>query len=420
MRLINVEAFLDPTQKIQVLKHFNGEELREIRYATLSHCWCAAGLAGELQLKELDEFTPEAVQGLRNRPGYQKIVKSCSLAREQGLEWLWVDTCCIIRENESDLSEAVNSMYRWYRNSEICFAYLHDVKSSLPTEPNIEMFPTPKGWPTWFSCSWTLQELLAPRHVHFFDQDWQLIGDKAKLAHELTRITGIPVNVLTNGLPHSDDPCRPSAAQIMSWAAGRKTRTREERAYALMGIFEVHMPTKYGESDMAFHRLQVSIIKQYNDHSIFAWSGKSRPGSVLADDPSYFQESANVVRLDPCDAFIRECPAEAKESIEDHEFFKVTEKGVEIWLPITFGHDSELRPCVQAKLACCQNGELVTLNLVSVLSDVIYSRGFGSFSPLYEDLMFERIYLALNDRAESSHSIGVAGYVPQQPFLLCP
>jgi len=426
MRLINVEALLDlATQKNGVLKRFNDEELGGIRYAALSHCWCAAGIAGELQFKELDKFTPETVQGFRNRPGYQKIVKSCSLARERGLGWLWVDTCCIIRENESELSEAVNSMYRWYKNSEICFAYLHDVKFSLPTEPNVGMFPTPKGWPTWFSCSWTLQELLAPRHVHFFDQDWRLIGDKAELTHELTRITGIPVNVLTSGLPHPDDPCRPSAAQIMSWAADRKTCTREDRAYALMGIFEVHMPTNYGESDKAFRRLQVSIIKEYNDHSIFAWS-RSRPGSVLADDPSYFKGSADVVRLDPCDAFIRECPGH-KEYIEDHEFFKVTEKGVEIWLPITFGHDSELQPCVQAKLACCpesQNRELVTLNLVSVLSDVIYSRGIGNFSPLYEDLTFERIHLALNDnnyvenRAESSHSVGVAGYGRFVPQLL--
>ncbi|KIM50924.1 hypothetical protein SCLCIDRAFT_1225001 [Scleroderma citrinum Foug A] len=418
MRLINVEAFLGlAAQKIEVLKRFNDEELRGIRYAALSHCWCAKGLAGELRFKELDKSTPETIQGLRNRPDCQKIVESCSLAHKRGLEWLWADTCCIVRENKSELSEAINSMYRWYKNSEICFAYLHDVKYSLPTEPNIGMFPTPKGWPTWFSCSWTLQELLAPRHVHFFDQDWRLIGDKAKLAHKLTRITGIPVNVLTNGLPHPDDPCRPSAAQIMSWAADRKTCTREDRAYALVGIFGVHMPTNYGESDKAFHRLQVSIIKEYNDHSIFAWSGKSRPGSVLADDPSYFQGSAEVVRLDPCVAFIRQCPGD-KEYIEDHEFFKVTEDGVEIWLPITFGCDSEHQPCVQAKLACClesKSGELITLDLVSVLLDPPYSRGFGKFSLLYKDLAFDRIRLTLKDdytenRAESSHTVGVPRY----------
>ena len=424
MRLINVKAFLDldsqndPQNK--VLKHFNDEELREIRYAIMSQCWCAAGLTREMQFKELNEATLETMRDLRNHPGYQKIVESCLLTREEGLEWLWVDTCCIMRESKTELSEAVNSMYQWSRRSEICFAYLHDVKFPLPPEPDIEMFPTPNGWPKWFSCSWTLQDLLGPRIIRFFDQDWYLIGDKAKLAPKLADITGIPANILTNGLPHPDDPCRPSAAQIMSWAADRKATTREDRAYALMGIFEVHVPTKYGEHERAFHRLQVSIIKEYNDHSIFAWFGRSRPGSILADDPSYFRESADVVRLDPYDAFIRECPG-ANEHVEDHEFFEVTERGVEIWLPIILGHDASSQHRVQAKLACCresQNGELVTLNLMpSLLSNTVYLRSFGSFYPLSEDLTFEKLHLALDDNFALSQYTGAVGwhkrFVPQ-------
>ena len=415
MRLINVNVLLDldsqndPQSK--VLKSFNDEELRGIRYTIMSHCWCAAGLTGEMQFKELNEATLETVLDLRNRPGYQKIVKSCLLTREEGLEWLWVDTCCIMRESKTGLSEAVNSMYQWYRRSEICFAYLHDVRFPLPPgEPDTEMFPTSNGRPKWFSCSWTLQDLLGPRVVRFFDQDWHLIGDKEKLAPKLTGITGIPADILINGLPHPDDPCRPSAAQIMSWAADRKASTREDRAYALMGIFEVHMPTKYGEHEHAFHRLQVSIIKEYNDHSIFAWFGKSRPGSILADDPSYFRESADVVRLDPCDAFIHECPG-ANEHVEDHEFFEVTEKGVEIWLPIILGHNASSQHCVQAKLACCresQHGELVTLNLTSEPPNTIYFRDFGTFYPHSKDLTFEKLCLALDDNysKKSSPSTG--------------
>ena len=416
MRLINVKAFLDMdgqnNTKNNVLKDFNDEELHGIRYAVMSHCWCATGLAKEMQFKELNEAVLKTVQDLRNRPGYQKIVKSCLLTREEGLEWLWVDTCCVMRESQTELSEAVNSMYQWYRNSKICFAYLHDVKVSFPTGSDTEMFPTSNGWPKWFSCSWTLQGLLGPRVIHFFDQDWRPIGDKYKLASKLMEITGIPVDVLTNGLPHPDDPCRPSAAQIISWAVDRKASTREDRAYALMGIFEVHMPTKYGEHENAFRRLQISIIKEYNDHSIFAWFGKARPGSILADDPSYFRGSADVVKLDPCDAFIRECPG-AKEYVEDHEFFEVTEEGVEIWLPIILGHDASSQRCVQAKLACCREktGELVTLNLTSGLPDTICFRGFGTFYPQSKDQTFEKLRLALDDNysKKSSQSTGAVG-----------
>ena len=416
MRLINVKAFLDFGSEDDhgntVLKCFNDEELRGIRYAIMSHCWCAAGSVGEMQFRELDEATFETVRDLRNRPGYQKIVESCLLTHKEGLEWLWVDTCCIMRESETELSEAVNSMYQWYRNSEICFAYLHDVKFPLPPEPNTEMFPTSSSLPQWFSCSWTLQELLGARVIRFFDQDWHLIGDKDKLAPKLADITGIPADILTNGLPHPDDPCRPSAAQIMSWAADRKATTREDRAYALMGIFEVHMPTKYGEHERAFYRLQVSIMKEYNDHSIFAWFGKSRPGIILADDPSYFRGSADVVKLDPCDAFIRECPG-ANEYVEDHEFFEVTKEGVEIWLPIILGHDASSQPCVQAKLACCRDKteELITLNLLSGLPNTLYFRGFGTFYPESKDLTFEKLCLALGDNysKKSSQSTGAVG-----------
>ena len=416
MRLINVKAFLDLDLQnffqSDVIRHFGDEELCGIQYATMSHCWCTAGLAEEIQFKELvelNEATLETMRDLRNRPGYRKIVESCSLTRKEGLDWLWVDTCCIMRESKTELSEAINSMFQWYRGSEICFAYLHDVKFPLLTRPGTEISHTSNDWSTWFSCSWTLQDLLGARVIHFFDQDWHLIGDKDELTPKLTEITGIPEDVLANGLPHPDDPCRPSTAQIMSWAANRKATIREDRAYALVGIFEVHMPTKYGENENAFRRLQMSIIKEYNDHSIFAWFGKARPGSILADDPSYFRGSADVVRLDPCDTFIRECPG-ANECIEDHEFFEVTEEGVEIWLPIIFGHDSSFQRRVQAKLACCresQNGELVTLNLLSRLPNTCI-RGFGPFYPHSKDLTFEKLRLALNDNdfKKSSQSCG--------------
>ena len=134
----------------------------------------------------------------------------------------------------------------------------------------------------------TLQELIAPTNVQFLNRDWQNIGDKTTLAPTLHNITGIPEDILIHGL----DGNRPCVAQIMSWAANRKTTRVEDRAYSLMGLLDVNMPMLYGEGKKAFHRLQLEIIRASNDQNIFAWySIKVHPGgSILADDPSFFKE----------------------------------------------------------------------------------------------------------------------------------
>ncbi|KIM66753.1 hypothetical protein SCLCIDRAFT_62188, partial [Scleroderma citrinum Foug A] len=228
------------------------------------------------------------------RGGYRKILDSCEQARKDGYRWLWVDTCCIDKRSSAELSEAINSMYRWYENAKVCYAYLHDVPGpSFPTASDDERYPDFSGWPEWFSRGWTLQELIAPSNVQFFNINWQSIGDKRMLALTLRNITGIPEDILTHGL-HGNRLC---VAQIMSWAARRKTTRVEDRAYSLMGLLEVNMPMLYGEGKKAFHRLQLEIIRASNDQSIFAWDCSAddrQPGSVLADDPSCFQSCSGM------------------------------------------------------------------------------------------------------------------------------
>jgi len=107
-------------------------------------------------------------------------------------------------------------MYRWYKNSKICYAYLHDINgSSFPTAHNDERYAESKGWPEWFLCGWTLQEMIVLRDLQFFNRDWHLIGDKRTLAPTLETITGVSQDILKNGLSSN----RPCVAQIMSWAA---------------------------------------------------------------------------------------------------------------------------------------------------------------------------------------------------------
>ncbi|KAI6000059.1 heterokaryon incompatibility protein-domain-containing protein [Pisolithus albus] len=236
-------------------------------YAILSHRWGAEVSYKEMTgLMKLEEQKRVEV---RQRAGYRKIIESCKQAMKDEYKWLWIDTCCIDKRSSAELSEAINSMYRWYQNAQVCYVYLNDVdQSTFPTQQDKSKFDKSNGWPEWFVRGWTLQELIAPKRVEFFNKDWVHIGNKQRFAPTLERTTGIPSKVLTSGLAGK----RLSVAQIMSWAAERKTTRVEDRAYSLMGLFGVNMPMLYGEGKRAFQRLQLEIIRGFTDQSIFAWN----------------------------------------------------------------------------------------------------------------------------------------------------
>ncbi|KAF2185713.1 HET-domain-containing protein [Zopfia rhizophila CBS 207.26] len=218
-------------------------------YAILSHRWGDE----EVSLQMIQE-TPEP-EGLRDREGYKKILKCCEQAASVGFEYIWVDTCCIDKTNNVELTEALNSMFHWYRESQVCYAYLSDVPSNEDPRAENSQFCKSK----WFTRGWTLQELLSPLYVIFFGQDWKEIGTKA--------------------------------TQRMAWASKRETAKIEDQAYCLMGLFGVNMPMIYGEGENAFQRLQLEIMKTSDDQSIFAWSGRSdKEGrGLLAISPREFQ-----------------------------------------------------------------------------------------------------------------------------------
>ncbi|KAI6014927.1 heterokaryon incompatibility protein-domain-containing protein [Pisolithus marmoratus] len=296
MRFIDVVTMLDiktsfdegkeVPRTTKVLKEFYGPGLAKKKYAILSHCW-GVEEEGEQEvlfedMKQLLITNDEERKKIRGRTGYEKIVDTCRQAQKDGLEWVWIDTCCINKESSSELSEAINSMYKWYANAKLCYAYLRDTLGDSWTK-QIESTATPK----WFSRGWTLQELIAPKVVCFFDQKWQWIGEKAGLADALSEITRIPEEVLKEGFQEAlNSPYHsPSVAQIFSWAADRTTTREEDRAYSLLGLLGVHMPMLYGEGKNAFRRLQLEIIRTSNDQSIFAWGYQREFGwssSILA------------------------------------------------------------------------------------------------------------------------------------------
>ncbi|KAI6150127.1 heterokaryon incompatibility protein-domain-containing protein [Pisolithus thermaeus] len=386
MKLLDIEAVLNRDKGIQQARHKSQvmKELDDITtsYAILSHRWGAEvsyeEMIGVMKMEE------EEREEVRQRHGYQKIIKSCEQAKKDGYKWLWIDTCCIDKRNSSELSEAINSMYRWYQNAQVCYAYFNDVgESTFPTKRDNSKFDKSNGWPEWFVRGWTLQELIAPKQVEFFSKNWVRIGDKQSSAWELEEITGIPCDVLTNGLAAQ----RLSVAQIMSWAANRKTTRVEDRAYSLMGLLGVNMPMLYGEGKKAFQRLQLEIIRVSSDHSIFAWGPWMwQTDSVLAKDPSDFRGCGTIRRLEPVEfvdilrrkyiegeglddidsrARRQHKLAALRGALDSHQFHTLTvsNAGIQVFLPIVSSHDSPFH--LRAILACTRNGDLVTIALVS-------------------------------------------------------
>ena len=280
-------------------------------YAILSHVWDDR----EMSFQDLVALCSECGSSDANPRDHvpSKIRNACVLAANHGYQWLWADMCCIDKTSSSDLSEAINSMFRYYSLASVCYAYLRDVPSTSLTR---DAFHSGDFWSSaWHQRGWTLQELLAPKLVVFVSSNWKVIGSKAEHANLLHQITRIPVGVLRL----EQDLADVDVSQRMSWAAPRKTTRPEDEAYSLMGIFGINMSILYGEGRKAFYRLQEEIMKTSVDTSLFLWGrvasladlryhSRSRPSKhdhhspdayLLAPSPSCFDSVREDVRFNP-------------------------------------------------------------------------------------------------------------------------
>lgn len=265
-------------------------------YAILSHTWGDE----EVSFKEMKKG------GSESKKGYEKITFCAKQARSDGYDFFWIDTACINKKSSSELSEAINSMYKWYENAGVCYAYLIDV------EGEFDKVTFQKS--RWFTRGWTLQELIAPREVKFYGQEWGFLGSKREqLSGIIQLITGIQDEYLLGRFLGNA-----TVATRMSWASNRSTTRTEDIAYSLLGIFGINMPLLYGEGDKAFIRLQEEIIKNSTDESIFMWTSPNtrilwdynlrfdmnwpwtgKPdfadtSGILAPSPAYFRNSALI------------------------------------------------------------------------------------------------------------------------------
>ncbi|KAK1655153.1 hypothetical protein BDP81DRAFT_477100 [Colletotrichum phormii] len=227
---------------------------------------------------------------IARKKGWRKIQYFCRLALQQGYKYAWVDTCCINKQDFTELTEAINSMFKWYARSSVCYAYLSDVGVDGVSLQQSQ----------WFTRGWTLQELIAPTRVDFFDKDWNYIGSQADLCDIIQERTNIDKSILVAGSGRVEGLLTTiPVARRMSWASGRTTKREEDLAYCLLGVFGVKMPLLYGEGNRAFIRLQEEIIKETNDLSIFAWSAPTDSPlgyfGILAMSPSVFETAIDIV-----------------------------------------------------------------------------------------------------------------------------
>ncbi|KAK3616053.1 hypothetical protein LTR56_026217 [Elasticomyces elasticus] len=197
------------------------------KYVIASHRWFddAEATFGDIQKR----------QNTKKR-GYAKVEAFARYIRDNIplVKWLWIDTCCINKDSAAELSEAINLMFRWYREAELCLAYLADIKA-VEDKTGFQQSE-------WFRRGWTLQELLAPRAVVFVTEAWQVVGNKG-----------------------ASSSGRNIAHQKLKWIEDRKTTREEDMSYALYGIFDITLGANYGEGlEGARRRLMAAINQRYN------------------------------------------------------------------------------------------------------------------------------------------------------------
>ncbi|KAK4962836.1 hypothetical protein LTR10_000463 [Elasticomyces elasticus] len=286
-RLINVESLR--------LEQFS--TITVPAYAILSHRWSADEVL----------FSDWHCSKKESKTGWAKIKGACRKAQQDRIPYLWVDTCCIDKSSSSELNEALNSMFAYYRNARVCYVYLFDVPDSCVLRDKDYPFGTGSllhrtftamQGSQWFTRGWTLQELLAPSKVLFFSAGWEKLGQLDEMAKIISIITRIDISALD----HSKAISAYSYAQRLSWAARRQTTRQEDEAYCLLGILDTSLEIKYGVGLGAFYELQRKLLESgTGDDSLFAWTPRHHlsKNRFFATCPADFEEAGDIVCLRP-------------------------------------------------------------------------------------------------------------------------
>jgi heterokaryon incompatibility protein (HET) len=351
MRLLNCR-----TKK---LEEFIGSAIPH--YAILSHTW-------EDEEVLFNDIAQDNVDYKAKR-GWYKIEKSCEQSLRDGLNYVWADTVCIDKSSSAELSEAINSMFKWYRNSTICYAYLCDL-------PEFDLEES-----RWFTRGWTLQEMIAPKELWFYDRNWAIQGSKSALLEKLQDITGVDITALRGGSLRFF-----SVAKKMSWASKRQTIREEDIAYCLLGVFDISMPLLYGEGSKAFIRFQEEIIKEYDDESLFAWRSTTlgHTSGLLAPSPAAFSLSANIV---PC---LTRAPMPTISAP-----ITVTSRGIRLEAPVEKFDEAKATYLIRLNCKPVSFERSNGIRVGIIVAHVQHSQGYPSSVSIYGRIHPDRFHLFL-------------------------
>lgn len=285
-----------------------GSRMPDEPYAILSHRWTDYEITYR-QYRDLDKSSLRRQVPQDHASGLSKILWGCHMARLDNIRYFWIDTCCINRNNEDDqteLSSSIMSMWKWYHEAATCYAYLSTISSTAAeVAKDVWAFTTRRVAEykyfgdrvpiEYFTRGWTLQELLAPRRVMFFNAQWAFIGTRLQLVEQVCNATNIAKQYI-----NSNESIRlASTAARLSWACGRETTREEDRVYSLLGLFGINIDIRYGEGyENAFLRLQKEIVENDPSEDIFAWtSDKLSTSGLLAPDIDCFVNSGDIDRI---------------------------------------------------------------------------------------------------------------------------
>ena len=246
-------------------------------YAILSHTW-AADKEQEVTFADI-----KAGSG-QEKTGYAKVRFCIRKAAELGLQYSWVDSCCINRDSSAELQSAITSMYRWYRDARICLVYLQDVSIPDPGDAeNDRIIESALESSRWFKRGWTLQELIAPSEIEFYSSEEQRLGDRSSLRSIISRVTGIPQRALDG--PDSIE-CFDHETKS-SWMRGRETKLEEDTAYALIGLLDISMYISYGEGRTKACQRLLGACPKPKKRRLSGWLSTQRrlmPAAMSEDD----------------------------------------------------------------------------------------------------------------------------------------
>ena len=272
------------------------------QYVTFSHVW--EGKEPSFQ----DVKLAGSVWELDSSPLNEKLKGFCETVRKGGYRWGWSDTCCIDKTISTVLNQSLTMMYKWYEASAATLVRLAELGSPSAFR-DLTMS-------IWMTRAWTLQELLAPKVIRFYDRNWEPYlndsrsnhKDSPEIMQELADAIGVARETVI-----TFDPDNLGIRERLRLASTRTATVEEDVAYSLIGIFKSDIRPQYGEGGAALGHLLEEIVARSGEVSVLSWTGRSSPYNsclpatlAIYSRPPHVSPSINSAEMDVRVAALRD------------------------------------------------------------------------------------------------------------------